>query len=216
LASQIYRDTTTLDTTRPTAKAGADQNVNEDLPITLDGSFSSDDVGVAFFTWTFEDVTTRTLTGERPDYVFNTPGVYTLTLSVVDEAGNRAADTVAITVLDVTRPEAIAGPDLKADMSQTVNFDAGASSDNVGVDSYSWDFGDGTTGTGRTTTHTYANAGNYTVTLTVEDAAGNLAADRMTVTVSASSGIPNWMIGATIAAVGACTAIIILKRRKTS
>lgn len=37
---------------------------------------------------------------------------------------------------------------------------------------YSWDFGDGTTGTGTTVCHTYGSRGAYEVTLTVTDAAG--------------------------------------------
>lgn len=56
-------------------------------------------------------------------------------------------------------------------------FDAGDSTDNVGIASYEWNFGDGTSGTGITTTHEFANAGTYTVKLTVEDAAGNQATD---------------------------------------
>jgi PKD repeat protein len=40
---------------------------------------------------------------------------------------------------------------------------------------YRWDFGDGTTGTGRVTTHAYAAAGAYTITLTVTDSRGGIA-----------------------------------------
>ena len=50
-----------------------------------------------------------------------------------------------------------------------VSFDASASSDEDGtIASYDWDFGDGTTGTGVTTSNTFT-AGEYTVTLTVTD-----------------------------------------------
>jgi PKD repeat protein len=46
------------------------------------------------------------------------------------------------------------------------------STDDAGVVSASWTFGDGTVGSGYGVSHTYANRGTYTVGLTVRDAAG--------------------------------------------
>ncbi len=40
------------------------------------------------------------------------------------------------------------------------------------ITSYSWAFGDGATGSGATTSHTYGAEGNFTVTLTVSDGSG--------------------------------------------
>jgi PKD repeat protein len=51
---------------------------------------------------------------------------------------------------------------------------------------YSWDFGDDSTGTGATPTHTYTTAGTYTVTLTVTDNAVATDDDTATVTISES------------------------------
>lgn len=57
-----------------------------------------------------------------------------------------------------------------------VLFDASASLDPGGtIESYHWDFGDGETGSGITSGHTYTVAGMYNVTLTVTDDAGSTA-----------------------------------------
>jgi hypothetical protein len=52
--------------------------------------------------------------------------------------------------------------------------------------SFGWSFGDGTTGTGSTVSHSYTLPGTYTVTLTVTDANGQTATASATVTVSVS------------------------------
>ncbi len=57
-----------------------------------------------------------------------------------------------------------------------ISLDASESSDPDGqVVSYSWDFGDGTNTTGVNVSHTYLDAGTYTVTLTVTDNLGATA-----------------------------------------
>jgi hypothetical protein len=65
----------------------------------------------------------------------------------------------------------------------TVQFDGSGSSDEEGaIASYTWNFGDGTSGTGANKSKTFNNPGNYTVTLTVKDSDG--------VTSTASKTIP--------------------------
>jgi subtilisin family serine protease len=57
-------------------------------------------------------------------------------------------------------------------------FDASASTDDVGIATYSWDFGDGTSSvisTSATATHAYPAGGAYMVVLTVTDTAGHVA-----------------------------------------
>ena len=50
-----------------------------------------------------------------------------------------------------------------------VSFDGSGSSDDTGISNWLWDFGDGASGSGETTSHTYTTAGEYTATLTVSD-----------------------------------------------
>lgn len=174
---------TVLDVTAPVADAGPDQTVNEDAPVSLDGSNSADNVGVIGYIWTFVDAGTRILTGVKATYTFATPGAYTITLNVSDIVGYWATDTVVVTVLDVTNPIAQAGPNQTVAENTIVSFDASSSRDNVGIVSYEWDFGDGSSGTGSALNHTYTSPGNYTVILTVKDAARNSGTDSVLVTV---------------------------------
>jgi len=172
-----------VDATKPVADAGPDQTVNEDTLVAFNGSNSYDNIGVVNYTWTFTDVTPRTLTGVKPTYNFTNPNFYSVTLNVTDAAGNWDTDTVVITVNDITHPAAEAGLNQTVVEDTIMSFDAGGSSDNVGIVSYEWDFGDGTTGTGLTVNHTYAEPGTYNVTLTVTDATGYEDTHSITITV---------------------------------
>lgn len=57
-------------------------------------------------------------------------------------------------------------------VSLSCDFDASGSTDDGTIESWAWDFGDGTDGTGVAPTHDYQEAGAYTVTLTVTDDLG--------------------------------------------
>jgi subtilisin family serine protease len=69
----------------------------------------------------------------------------------------------------------------------TCTFDASSSSDDVGVVSYAWSFGDGTSvspsGSLSKTSHTFAKAGSYMVVLTVTDTAGQQAKKSLLLTL---------------------------------
>jgi PKD repeat protein len=146
-------------------------------PVGFDGSAGSSPVSST--TWNFGDGTTSyasfaTTTDPAPgtiSHTYTNPGVYTVTLTVVDTHGNLA--TVTHTVPVGTSPNAtFTVPNAYPPAGSAVSFDGAASSDsNSGgsVSSYSWSFGDGTTGSGATPTHTYESPGLYTVTLTVTD-----------------------------------------------
>jgi PKD repeat protein len=211
---------TVPDITRPTANAGSDQTLNEDTLVTFDASGSSDNVGIVSYKWTFTDAgTPQTLDGINPTYTFQTPRTYMVSLNVTDAAGNWATDTVVITVMDVTKPAANAGQSQTVNVGATVTFDAGGSTDDVGIVSYEWDFRDGTIGTNKTTTHTYANPGTYTVRLTVKDAAGNTDIDSITITVFPTEApppeaFPMWIVGVAIATIAIAIAAIAIFWRK--
>lgn len=79
-----------------------------------------------------------------------------------------------VTILPTnSAPVAHAGGPYTGIEGAAITFDGTASTDpDNNIDTYAWDFGDGSTGSGATVQHTYANGGTYTVTLTVTDAGG--------------------------------------------
>jgi PKD repeat protein len=93
---------------------------------------------------------------------------------------------------------------LTADFSQsstegqfplTVEFDGSLSKNTEGsIVSYEWDFGDGGTGPGVTSSHTYTQSGDYTVTLTVTDDEGNTAVKSKTLTLTAPEKVAHWKL----------------------
>jgi hypothetical protein len=92
-------------------------------------------------------------------------------------------NNVWVGVSDFVMPVAKAGSDRIVDVGTTVVFDAGGSSDNVGIAKVLWDFGDGESAVGLSVSHVYDSAGVFNVTLTVEDGAGNRDLDCVLVAV---------------------------------
>jgi PKD repeat protein len=151
----------------------------------FDGSASQDNIGIIDYTWTLLDGSLQTLDGVGPQYIFHTPGVYTANLTVTDAASNSASDTVKITVIDITSPLANAGDDHVIHEGDIVTFDGSATTDNVGIVSYSWTFNDGSPRTlvGVNPTYQFESPGIYLITLTASDAQGNIGTDTLTVNV---------------------------------
>ena len=157
--------------------------------IQFDGSRSSDpDNDRLTFEWEFGDG--NTATGSMPTHTYAQAGNFEVRL-VVDDGQARSDPSItsaAITAPPVNlAPVADPGGPYAGEPGQAVTFDGSGSADPNGDSlTYSWDFGDGSTGTGVSPMHTYAAAGNYTVTLTVSD--GNLSSN--TVATTAEIAVP--------------------------
>jgi PKD repeat protein len=74
--------------------------------------------------------------------------------------------------------------DRKVKTEESVRFDAEPSYSLINnISTYSWEFGDGETGSGKAVSHSFDNAGNYTVNLTIRDTKGSKVYDTMDVMV---------------------------------
>ncbi len=104
---------------------------------------------------------------------------------VRDEYANAVSSEICtvITGKDDIAPTAYAGEDFVGVVGYPARFDAYGSQDNHAIQSYKWDFGDGSVGVGMAASHTYSETGIYTVMLTVTDESGNSDVDTTTVTI---------------------------------
>ena len=77
-------------------------------------------------------------------------------------------------------------------VGEEITFNGSLSYDPDGsIISWRWDFGDGTNGTGETTTHVYSSNGTYEVTLTVTDNDGAIDEDSIDVVISKPNTPPS-------------------------
>jgi subtilisin family serine protease len=102
-----------------------------------------------------------------------------------------ADESVLTTTVPNIQPVADAGGPYSGTEGVAIIFDGSGSYDSDGtITAYDWYFGDGTTGTGISPTHTYVTAGVYTATLTVTDDDGATSTDETTVTVNEAVNNP--------------------------
>jgi PKD repeat protein len=144
-----------------------------DLEATFDASASTDSDGtIASTMWSFGDGTQGT--GATISHSYSQAGTFTVTVTVTDNRGGTATSTKDVTV---TAPNNVPTASFTATATNlSAAFDASASADSDGtIAGYAWNFGDGDSATGVTTTHAYDAAGDYLVTLTVTDDRGATA-----------------------------------------
>jgi len=123
------------------------------------------------YLWDFGDGTTGT--GANLNHTYNAKGSYIAVVTATNSINTLVASTT-ITVQDVP----IAGLTLTSDeptsLGKSTAFQATVT--NGTAVGYTWNFGDGTTGTGASTTHQYSEAGLYNVTVTARNGVGSQTA----------------------------------------
>jgi PKD repeat protein len=165
----------------PIANAGPDQSGVVGVPVSLDGSGSSDPNGdTLIYQWSIVSApsgSTATIsnpTSVSPSFTPDLPGTYTIQLVVNDGQVNSSPATVIISAVIPNRdPIANPGGPYSGFVGIPVQFDGSGSSDPDGDPiTFSWQFGDGSSGSGVNPVHAYSSAGTYTVTPTVSDNRG--------------------------------------------
>ena len=138
-----------------------------DVPLSV--QFTDLSENATEWNWDFGDGNTST--DQNPMHTFSTAGEYTVNLTVSNEYGTDLK-AATITVLEKT-------------ILPVANFSANPTSGRAPLNvkftdtstgtptRWKWNFGDGKTSTQQNPTHKYSKAGNYTVALTVSNAAGS-------------------------------------------
>lgn len=148
---------------------GSIVSVNE--TVNFDASESTDDGSITTYSWDFGD--NSSASGITTTHAYSSSGNYTIKLTVTDNLGNQSVTSSTVSILGSGPIAHFYKVLTRAEIGDVVPFNAERSVDDVGITSYSWNFGDGGTGTGVAPTHTYNAPGYYTVTLTVYDADNN-------------------------------------------
>jgi len=153
----------------PNANPGGPYSGFEGSPVQFNGSGST---GAVTYSWTFGDGGTSSQM--NPTHTYGDNGTYTVSLTVTNNSGQSDTKYTTATIANVA-PSANPSSNAPQPEGSPVSFTANAS-DPAGANdplTYSWTFGDGGTSNQENPTHTYADNGTYTVTLTVSDGDNN-------------------------------------------
>ena len=165
----------------PTAVLSSSTSVGKaPLAVSFDGNSSTAlNPPIVSYTWAFGDGSQAT--GKTTSHSFTTAGIYYTSLTVKDSKGLTSSVNTPIIVTSTTQtnqtPKAVISTNITGgDAPLSISFDGSKSTDADGsLILYSWNFGDGATGSGKSAQHTYINKGIYIASLQITDDKGGTA-----------------------------------------
>ena len=136
--------------------------------------------------WDFGDGGTST--EQNPIYTYAQEGVYNVCLTIFDNTGTCQSTFCDSLYVGNSPGDCVSYFDYTV-QNLTVGFNGYTYS--AYPTTYTWDFGDGNTGTGQNVTHTYNDAGYYLVSLFTEDSTGCIFESMQNILVGDSSNFSN-------------------------
>jgi PKD repeat protein len=171
---------------------------NAPLLVQLSSAGSADlDGAISSYAWNFGNGTNST--NPNPSAIYNTPGTYSVSLTVTDNDGASAvkSTTVVVNPPNVAPVPSFTATPLTGSAPLVVDVNGAGSSDADGsVVSYAWNFGNGQNATGALAQTTYNTAGTYVIRLTVTDNRGTSRNTTLTVVAGTANIRPIAVISA--------------------
>ena len=159
----LFFSTTIAQSQTPVASFTPDTNTGC-APLLV--NFTNTSTGASTYQWHFGNTNNSSIL--NPTTVYNSPGIYIVTLVAISASGVRDSVTATITVVNNPTASFSVAP-----LSACEDINAIAFTNlSQNATSYTWDFGDGTTSTGANPTHTYTTPGVYGIKLIATNAYG--------------------------------------------
>ncbi len=198
------------------------------VPVGFRGVSDNGSAPIAY-SWSFGDGSPAG-SGLETSHAYAAPGVYVVTLTATDAAGDTARSSIRVAV--AADPAGLLRVAPSAVPAGTAETFSEAIAGGEGPFTYLWTFGDGNVSTASNPTHSYARPGTYSVSVTVTDAGGTTVRNSTTLTITpaASPAAPSGGTGLSDgeaallaglaavagAAVGAVAALLVVRRRRSA
>ncbi len=166
-----------------------DPKTQEIVEFNASQSYDPDGGAIVTYRWDFGDGNIGY--GVVVVHQYTSPGIYTVTLTVVDDEGESSTAISgtgynvppSLNVTENIPPIVNFTWEVDPEVDGTINFYSSATDPDGTIVSYFWNFGDGNTSSSPNPSHTYGRSGTYTVTLIVTDDNGGQSSYELTVTV---------------------------------
>ena len=169
----------------PVAEAGPDRSclTGETVHFDGSGSIASNSSVITKYEWDYDGDGKYDISGASLGYTFLEKGNYTVYLKVTDSIGEDDIDECNVQVTDAPPTASFVYEPANPTIEDTVQFNDTSTDPDGDLESWLWEFGDGTTSTEQNPSHRFEGKGTHQVKLSVEDDSGTTDSTIIPVTV---------------------------------